>query len=91
MNKETADKIINNLAGGSSIMKNHPPDIELMIFAEEIITALFSLIRDDEEMFKYVIQQMIIKAPYLRDSVITKANKDYPQHKEYIDKLIVLT
>lgn len=45
---------------------------------------------NNEEDFKYILDQIIIKSPELTGPLVKIVNETYPQFKERIEKLIIL-
>lgn len=91
--KEKIDSLINRLSQGMTIiLAIQKPKENLIAMGNEILKGIISQAADenDDELFVYTIEQLLIKVPSRAKEVLEIVSEKYPKHKEFVDKLIIL-
>jgi hypothetical protein len=89
MDKELIDSTITKLRTGWLLLRGrNKPEIERL--GINLLEALLDGFADEEDSIQYICQQIIITTPSLGQELFRIIRNKYPQHQEYVQKLLIL-
>lgn len=93
MDKDRIDRIVLKLSAGYKLAtSNHVLKNELIfMMGKDIVNGLLVIAKEDDALMKYALQQLIVKTPEIIKDVSDIVKELYPNYKDFIDKMIILT
>jgi hypothetical protein len=90
MNQDQIDAVIEKLGQGWTLLaRQNRPIPETHRLGIEVLNTLLRVCEEDG-LLTYAFEQIIIKFPSLHKQLLEAVEEAYPQHKDFIQKLLVL-